>query len=192
MIRNFYETNQASLKDILLYDERKGYFSIAKLLRRFVVILRTYVFLISYLKDMFGRNDWITRRTAVEIITISKVVVLCLVYFVIELCKPEHINAFGYLLLYMILDTVTYLLALIFLSDIQKTSANAIRSMIMLAINYIEISLNMSMLCYIFYYGKVTLQQVIFFGLMGIEPEMPDFCINGCFLYFNGLLKFFL
>lgn len=41
-------------------------------------------------------------------------------------------------------DTVTYLIALMFLADVQRPSANVIRSLVMLVINYIEVEMDIA------------------------------------------------
>lgn len=46
------------------------------------------------------------------------------------------------ILLYDLGDTVTYLIALMFLADVQRPSANVIRSLVMLVINYIEVEMD--------------------------------------------------
>ena len=48
------------------------------------------------------------------------------------------------ILLYDLGDTVTYLIALMFLADVQRPSANVIRSLVMLVINYIEVEMDMA------------------------------------------------
>lgn len=50
------------------------------------------------------------------------------------------------ILLYDLGDTVTYLVALMFLADVQRPSANVIRSLVMLVINYIEVQLDLAAL----------------------------------------------
>lgn len=49
-----------------------------------------------------------------------------------------------FVILYNLIDTITYLLALMFLADIQRPSANVIRSLVLLIINYIEVELEIS------------------------------------------------
>ena len=56
-------------------------------------------------------------------------------------------------ILYNLLDTTTYLIALMFLADIQRPSANIIRSLLMLIVNYIEVELDIMTLYYLV--GKI-------------------------------------
>lgn len=59
-------------------------------------------------------------------------------------CTPVVSGIIMLILVYDLGDTVTYLLALMFLSDVQRPSANVIRSLVMLVINYIEVQLDMA------------------------------------------------
>lgn len=58
------------------------------------------------------------------------------------------------IIIYSMADTVTYLVALMLLADIQGPSANVIRSMICLLVNYVEDSFDMALLFYISKFKK--------------------------------------
>ena len=75
----------------------------------------------------------------------------------------------GFFMFYNLLDTTTYLLSLIILADIQSVSANIIRSLIMLCINYIEVSLEISLISYISYYPNLRFIYALTFGVLGEE-----------------------
>ena len=51
-------------------------------------------------------------------------------------------------IVYDLLDTVTYLLSLLLHADIQRPSANITRSLIMLVVNYIEVQLEIAAIYY--------------------------------------------
>ena len=70
----------------------------------------------------------------------------------LSITVPEYFRwIFGGIIVYYLLDTITYLLLLIILSDIQRPSANIIRSIIMLFVNYIEVGSNFAFLYTICY-----------------------------------------
>ena len=195
------------LREIELYDECRGYFSVAKICRKQLVNLRMFVFpFFNWVKDCWGKEDWIHRRKIVEKLSILKmllpvlgyfIIQCCLknrAYFVVEWCSKEKISYFiGIFMLYNLLDTTTYLLSLIVLADIQRFSANIIRSLIMLCINYIEISMEISLIYYINYYPNLRFIQAITFGILGekVEDIVNNIWIDNIILYLNAGVKFF-
>ena len=94
-------------------------------------------------------------------------------------------------------DTVTYLLSLIMMADIQKPSANIIRSLLLLLFNYIEVSLDMAYFYYVYGEGSsgtgASLQEALAFGVLGqgadeaVTGAVPDMIMG----YANTGLKFF-
>lgn len=188
-----WNCQMAFLKDIILYDKARGYFAVARDLRIFIVVLRTFLFPLTYLKDFIGGYDWIKRRTFVEFFTLFKMLLPVIGYFVI---KENGINGGTVvicgIMAYELVDTITYLLSLIILADIQNPSANTIRSMIMLIINYLEISLDISVIYYFAYYGQITFRQAMAYGLLDMDTGiLVKTWIDYCILYFNQGTKFF-
>ena len=93
------------------------------------------------------------------------------------------------------LDTVTYLISLIMLADIQGPSANVIRSMILLFVNYIEVSLDMALLFYLDNFPNISIKIAMSAGIMGdkIQGTRGIGCRNYTELlyYANRGIKFF-
>lgn len=89
-------------------------------------------------------------------------------------------------------DTITYLLSLIMMADIQKPSANVIRSLLLLFFNYIEVSWGMAYFYYV-YCADITFEEALAFGVLGegtdaaVISAVPDMIIG----YTNTGLKFF-
>ena len=140
------KSQKAALKEINMYDEQRGYFTIAKVTRLLLIYLR-YIFVgWTLLKDFFGRWDWVRRRCVIEIIALVKVVIPILFMCVCGKIKGNLLIQilFSVIILYDLGDTITYLIALMFLSDVQRPSANVIRSLVMLVINYIEVQFDMA------------------------------------------------
>ncbi|MBU5416947.1 macro domain-containing protein [Anaerobutyricum soehngenii] len=139
-------SQKAALKEINMYDEQRGYFTIAKITRLLLIYLR-YVFVgWTLLKDFFGKWDWVRRRCVIEIIALVKVIIPILFMCVCGAIKGSLLIQIlcSIVILYDLGDTITYLIALMFLSDVQRPSANVIRSLVMLVINYIEVQFDMA------------------------------------------------
>ena len=70
-----FKSQKEALKEVNMYDEQRGYFAIAKRIRQLLIILR-YVFVgWTWLKDIFGKRDWVARRQVIEIVAFIKVFV---------------------------------------------------------------------------------------------------------------------
>ena len=99
-----------------------------------------------------------------------------------------------FILGYNLADTITYLISLILMADIQKPSANVIRSMLLLLLNYVEVSIETACL-YLLHYGtgRMSFLQALQPGLMGEIPEGLKLCSLGDYLlyYGNTAVKFF-
>lgn len=140
------QSQKEALKEVNLYDEQRGYFAIAKLTRQLLIILRYFFSLWTLLKDRFGKWDWVVRRQVIEMVAFFKTIVpvLCiLLMYKTECTSFANVVLIG-ILLYDLGDTVTYLIALMFLADVQRPSANVIRSLAMLVINYIEVEMDIA------------------------------------------------
>lgn len=71
-------------------------------------------------------------------------------------------------------DTITYLVCLIVLSDVQRPSANVIRSIILLLINYLEVTLDFAVLYYLYADCKVEFGAMIAYSVLDKTVEGPD------------------
>lgn len=99
---------------------------------------------------------------------------------------------FGVLAVYAIVDTMSYLMTLIVMSDIQKPSANIIRSMLMLFVNYVEVSLDMTFLYWLSYRKVIGFKEALLFGVLG-ERQIVEFTANVDYIwpYVDGGVRFF-
>lgn len=183
--------------EILQNDKNRGYFAIAGAFRRALVRSRMFFgFLSNKVKDIVGKNDWQSRRTAVECITAIKllfpVLGFLLVWYRPGIAETSWIYLVSLCLFYSMADTVTYLLGLLMMADIQKPSANVIRSLLLLFFNYIEVSLEMAYFYYVYGTG-ITFEKALAFGVLGegtdqaVMSAVPDMIIG----YANAGLKFF-
>ena len=178
--------------EICKYDHIRGYFAVARSLRIILVLLRTVFLPVMLLKDVIAHSDWQKRRVVVELIVLVKVLYAAALLYTLNMgiVKFEKFNCF--LTCYSMADTVTYLLLLIVMADIQRSSANVIRSILLLLVNYIQVSLDMANIYCLMNYEKVKLQDALYFGIMGETTErFIDTFGNTCLSYLNTGLKFF-
>ncbi len=78
------------------------------------------------------------------------------------------------------------------MADIQRPSANIIRSMIMLFVNYIEVSLGMSYLYFAYYKQAISLGEALAFGVLNLRAgNQLTSWIDYLFVYVNTGIKFF-
>ena len=146
-----FEAHRRYIKELRDYDSQRGYFTIVRKLRLLLLHIRSlYLFSMSA-KDIFGKNDWAARRQVVEICVFVKatlpfllwLLLQCDTFLILSFISPIAIYLeliFSFIIIVCLVDTVTYLLVLIILSDVQRPSANITRSLIMLFVNYFEIS----------------------------------------------------
>lgn len=195
------EAHYRYLKEIELNDENRGYFSIAKRIRYSLMYIRLLFLPFLFLKDFFGKESWQNRRKIVEKLAFTKAVLPLFFGFLLEWNTFLNLSAIitlpgqlrwwiGTLIIYCLLDTITYLLLLIILSDIQRPSANIIRSLIMLFVNYIEVGADLAFLYTICY--KITFFEALEISFLGKEvtytlPPLMDFILN----FTSSGIKFF-
>lgn len=144
--RGAIQSQKEYWKEICLYDSKKGYFAIATGVRRLLLIIRWFLGLWTYIKDLISKEDWVVRRQTVEVISVIKMgIPLPVLWLAFTYGKLEWVNIILLCVIgYDLLDTITYLLSLMLFADIQRPSANVSRSLIMLAVNYIEVELDMA------------------------------------------------
>ena len=187
-----WQSQKEAWKEVNMYDEQRGYFAIAKFTRQLLIFTRYIFSLWTVLKDVFGKRDWVVRRQIIEFVAFIKILIPVLSIFLLS--KVECISCVRgviiFVLLYDLGDTVTYLIALMFLADVQRPSANVIRSLVMLVINYIEVQIDMAA---IYLYSSCLIQsraQTVNYAIKFIMN--PSQIEVGIWLkYVNNGLKFF-
>lgn len=189
---SFVDSQRAFWNEINLYDEQKGYFAIAKLFRKLLIIFRYIFGLWTLFKDVFGKKDWVLRKKTIEWVAFIKVFIP--IVMVVLMSGIESNNSLLYVgsivILYDLLDTTTYLMALMFLADIQRPSANVIRSLLMLIVNYIEVELDITAIYYIV--GKVLYNKAYTFqNLINFIMGENECGINNLISFVNKGIQFF-
>ena len=182
---SFIDSQRAFWNEINLYDEQKGYFAIAKLFRKLLIILRYIFGFWTWLKDIFGKKDWVLRKKTIEWVAFIKMFIpIISIMFINMFSMNNGLYVVTIVILYNLLDTTTYLIALMFLADIQRPSANIIRSLLMLIVNYIEVELDIMTLYYLV--GKIFYSKTYAYGQL-IDFIMGD---NGNMSGINNLINF--
>lgn len=185
-------------KEIYMYDRERGYFAIARGIRELLMLVRMLFWPLMYLKDLFGGKDWEKRRGFVERMAAVKVLLpfMGLFFFKKYIQSDWQIFMLGGVILYSMLDTITYLLMLILMSDIQRPSANIIRSLLMFFVNYMEVSMDFAILYTCYEYGNigkvVPIRNALKLGFLGFQ-EMAEECRLGVtvFVLSDAAVKFF-
>lgn len=181
------------MAEIVRYDSVRGYFAIAWLFRFIMMFVRIFFFPIWVLKDIIGQHNWQKRRTVVEVCTAMKCVFSILILwgsFQINYTERQ-IHFLECSTAYMMADTITYLLLLIILADIQKPSANVIRSLILLFVNYLEVSLDISAIYFLHNYNTLKVRDAIRLGILENDVKLKVSWVNTALEYTNACVKFF-
>lgn len=182
------------LADILQNDGNHGYFTIAKVFRILLLLFRLSLFMFLVIKDKIGKNDWLKRRYAVEGIVVIKAVSGVLFWLIAENIQCVYIQEVClFLSVIFLVDTVTYLLTSVLLSDIQRPSGNIIRSLILLYVNFMETQTDLSFIIYCWYRLKgcaLDFYDALLFVFVGQTIE--EACIDNfqVFLYIDECLEF--
>lgn len=142
------ESYKAYLKDIKDYDsERRNYFGAIKFLRLLLIISEKFFYCTYLLKKCFADKTWEGRRIFIEMQTIIKSIIPFVLLLVISPDIPIWIrNILTGVSVYLMSETLIYAAKLLFLSDILNPSANSIRSIFFLFINYLEINFTFAFL----------------------------------------------
>ena len=116
-------------------------------------------------RSLAGKRGWKYRREVIEIETVIKMLIpfVWILLFSWQKMRP-YINGnenrwyiiAGITTVYVMLDTITCLLALIFLADIHRPSANPLRTLILLVFNYLEMIFGMAL----FYYLVCNIEKI--------------------------------
>lgn len=200
------EAHLSYWKEIHMYDRERGYFSIARTVREILMFIRLLFLPVMFLKDLFGGRDWEKRRSFVEWLVACKIALpFVSLMFLNRITVKWLLVGLSALIVYSLADTLTYLLILMMMSDIQRPSANLIRTWLMLFMNYVEAALDLSVLygcCERWFSwkngGLVSVRMAVKCGLLGFQniPEHVSWAetlpwMSDVFLYADSAIKFF-
>ena len=117
-------------------------FGIERLVRLFLVSIQ-FFFPGLYIREISGRVNTLTRKVCNEIYVIIKISLYLLALFVF----PAPLW-FSYLCLYLMVETIFYLLGLFFLEPEYKGAASYKRNLLMALVNFVEITLGFAVIYY--------------------------------------------
>ena len=172
VFQDSFTAHYGYINEIKKYDEQRGYFSVARNIRLLLMWLRLLFFPAMCFKDSYGKYNWRKRRQSVELLAIFKIALPLLCFFLLSRFPAGKAPALlagtaAGITIYSMCDTITYLLILILMADIQRPSANLIRSMMMLFVNYIETALDTAFLYWASFRESRSLEDALQFGLLG-------------------------
>lgn len=190
VFQSSFQSNFQVMQDIKKYDEMRGYFAIARSARYILTIIRMLCMPWTFIKDRIGGIDWKLRRQIVEWIAFGKIL-----FSVLGILRVQQygidglwLPVFKGIVIYSMIDTLTYLLSLIIMADVQRPSANIIRSFILLFVNYLEVSVDMAFLYFSTFCNEISsVKSALAFGILGEREEIT----NDLFIYANSGIKFF-
>ena len=173
-----WERQIAYCKEIIKNDSsQRNYFTLTKMFRLFLVGVRFLFPIPMLIEKLFGKFSWKVRREIVEINTLIRtfIPVICLaIICLVNKNYPEwldiHKGVMGFLAgisAYFMLDTITCLLSLIFLTDLMAPSANRLRTIILLIFNYIGMLLGIAQFYYTYFLNRITVWQALDYSVLG-------------------------
>lgn len=181
------------INEIRRYDEQRGYFSVAKDIRLLLMYFRLLFLPSMWCKDLLGGCDWEKRRNFVERLTLIKAVLPIFYYGIFSAAAGKGWEKyleiiFSALVVYAMCDTISYLMTLIVMADIQRPSANIIRSILLLFVNYMEVSLDMAWLYWAACRGQITVGKALLFGILGERQTVAG---SDIWAYMDAGIRFF-
>jgi len=104
------------------------------------MLLFIHYFLIGFwVKQVSGKLSWESRRIALELMPLVKITAALIMISIFSFDIPYNSLICIIISYYLILDTLVPLAAFVFLNDVLKPSANPIRSLVLLLLNYVEL-----------------------------------------------------
>lgn len=173
-----WEKQVAYCREILKNDSsQRNYFTLTKMFRLFLVAVRFLFPIPMLIEKFFGKFSWKMRKEVVEINTLVRtfIPVLCLAIIGVlnkmdTVWLNTHLGFVRFLSLlsvYFMLDTITYILSLIFLTDLMGPSANRIRTNILLIFNYMGMLFGIAQFYYTHFWNKITIWQALDYSILG-------------------------
>lgn len=180
----------AYAKEIWKYDrKRRHYFTITKMLRLILVLAR-FIFPSIFVHAWVDRRGWHFRRELLELGAIIYAIIpggIALLFWTLKTLNAPLAYPGSWILnlgcgicAFVMADTVTYLLSLVFLADIQEPSANELRTLILLIFNYLEMITCTAVFYYACLWDKISFGAALDYSVFGNIYELEAY---------NGILR---
>lgn len=173
-----WEKQKAYCIEILKNDSSKrGYFTVTKMFRLFLAAVRFLFPITMLLNKIAGNYGWKRRREITEVDTVLKTFVPLIAIMVIQGLESigegwlENNTGILYVMCgvvaYFMIDTITCLMALIFLTDLYGPSANRLRTIILLIFNYVEMLFGIALFYYVYFWNNITIWKALDYSIIG-------------------------
>lgn len=123
------------------HNDAAATFGIERLFRLFLAI-SAYLFPGIYIRHWAGRHGLLSRRLALEVFVTGKMALPLVILW----SHVEHSLFSQIAVVYFGVETLLYVLGLLFLSDVYKAPISNKRSYLLLVLNYLEICLDFAVL----------------------------------------------
>lgn len=182
---NSFTSQKLYLKEVWSYDRKKrNYFTTVKIIRVFLILCRYIFFPSLILRYYAGKRGWHFRREVIELETIIKTITPIGIIAILQMIDEKWIDAHKFFLaiaciivIYSMIDTLTCVMSLIFLADIQPPAANPLRTLTMLILNYIETMMSIAVLYYTYLWGSITFWEALDYSILGKESIVLEFTV---------------
>ncbi len=122
-------------------NDRHNDIGLERLLRLFLIMVQ-FVFPGIYIRHIFGRKGLTYKNLAIEVYILFKVSFPLMVFYF----QGSHHPLFLFFSIYFLLETLLYIAALVFVSDMFSHTRSSNRAILLLLFNYIEITLNFAVI----------------------------------------------
>lgn len=172
-----WEKQIAYCREIIKNDSsQRNYFTLTKMFRLFLVMIRFLFPIPMLIEKFFGKFSWKIRKEVVEINTLIRTFIPAISLIIIGFINKgypgwldshrEFMGILSGVSAYFMIDTLTCLLTLIFLTDLMSPSANRLRTIILLIFNYIGMLLGIAQFYYTYFWGKITVWQALDYSVL--------------------------
>lgn len=173
--RSYYQTLRESEESYALeiknYDySKRGYFLGIRTIRLFLLKIQKLFFVTYLFKNHIFNKSWEDRRKFIDFQVIFTMLFPIIGLALSEQLPNEVIVFVGIVIIIFMVETFVYILHLIFLADIQNPSANIYRSIVLLFMNYIELTFGFAFL-YNFFGAieKTNVKKCIYFAFTNLN-----------------------
>lgn len=146
--KNSIETQKEKLKKIWI-GENESAIGLERIIR-LILVAQPFIFPGIYIRNYLDDNNSIHKKIYIEFYVIFKMFFALFILFIFSEYKAFNINISSFLAIWLSLETILYVLSVIFLEDIHSKPQSFSRSLFLIFINYFEITVWYAVLYKIF------------------------------------------
>jgi len=140
-IRFSFLTQQKHILRKIWENENHNDAGLERLLRLFLIAIQ-FIFPGLYIRELFRKNGITYSNLAIELYVLCKLLFPVFIFYV----DQSHNPIFQAIGIYLVIETLTYISSLVFTDDIKYETRSVNRSVLLIFLNYIEITLQFSLL----------------------------------------------